>query len=92
MAGEAFEYGATRLTAVGWESCPYCQKFKTEVIPPLQEEGYEVKYVDRSLWNGPRIRTGPTLFFFKGKVIVKVYQGFMTAEEVKEYLESPRLE
>lgn len=78
---------ATSLTAVGWEGCSWCQRFKETTLPALVKEGYDVKYTDKSLWKGPRITTGPTLFFYgKNGVIVKVYRGYMTPDQVKQWL------
>lgn len=77
---------ATSLVAVGWEGCPWCKKFKEETLPIMVAEGYDVRYVDISEWKGPVVKYGPTLFFFKKKVIVRVNKGFLTAEQVKEYL------
>ena len=78
---------AASLTAVGWEGCPACQRFKQTTLPALVKEGYSVKYTDKAIWQGPRITMGPTLFFYNDAgVIIKVYRGFMTPDQVKQWL------
>ena len=88
----AEEEQATSLAAVGWKGCPWCEKFKTETLPDLVAEGYDVRYVDLKDWKGPKVTTGPTLFFFVDRdKIVKVHRGYLTADQVKEYLRKPSL-
>lgn len=83
---------ATSLAAVGWAGCKWCKRFKTEVLPHLVEEGYDVRYVDIAEWKGPKVKTGPTLFFFADRdKIIKIHRGYMTVEQVKKYLDKPSL-
>lgn len=80
----------TSLAAVGWEGCPWCEKLKEETLPDLVAQGYDVRYVDISDWKGPKVKTGPTLFFFADKNrLVHTHKGFMTVEQVKEHLDKP---
>lgn len=81
---------ATSLAAVGWKGCKWCERFKETTLPALLDEGYDVRYVDIADWDGPKVRVGPTLFYFAEKnKIVKVEKGYRTPEQVKEYLEKP---
>lgn len=88
----ADEEKATSLAAVGWKGCPWCERFKAETLPDLVDQGYDVRYVDIGEWKGPKVTTGPTLFFFVNRdKIVKVHKGYLTADQVKEYLRKPGL-
>ena len=88
---EEEEQKATSLAAVGWRGCKWCKQFKEKTLPPLVKEGYDVRYVDIKKWKGPKVTTGPTLFFFDDKdKIIRVHKGFLTVEEVKEYLDKPK--
>lgn len=83
---------ATSLAAVGWKGCQWCERFKAETLPDLVAEGYDVRYVDIADWKGPKVKTGPTLFFFVDRdKIVKIHKGYLTADQVKEYLRKPSL-
>ncbi len=80
---------AVSMAAVGFKGCHWCEVLKEETIEPLQEEGYDVKYVDKADWDGDKPRRFPTLFYFdgNGKVLPKLTQtGFKTIQEVKEHL------
>lgn len=86
----AKEEKGTSLAAVGWEGCPWCEKLKEETLPDLVAQGYDVRYVDISDWKGPKVKTGPTLFFYADKNrLVHTHKGFMTVDQVKEYLDKP---
>ena len=80
------ETTATSLSAVGWEGCEWCEKLKKEVLPVLQKQGYDVRYVYKKDWKGPKIKVGPTLFYFDGKKIVKVEKGYQSVEHIKKTL------
>lgn len=79
---------ATQMAAVGWKGCKWCEKLKTEVLPPLVKQGYDVRYIDLKKWKGPRVKTGPTLFYMDSdKKIVKIEKGYRTVEQIKEVLD-----
>ena len=78
---------ATSLSAVGFKGCHWCEVLKKETLPVLKKEGYNVQYVDRQDWKGPKIKIAPTLFYMDSKgQIVRKEVGFQTAEHVKKWL------
>lgn len=80
---------ATSLQAVGFKGCHWCDVLKHDTLEPLEKEGYDVKYVDKSQWTGPKPSRYPTLYYFdgNGKLLPKLTQtGFQSVEKVKEHL------
>jgi len=81
---------AVRLVAVTSPTCPPCKRLKKETLPPLAEEGYDVRSVNFRLWNGPAVDRVPTLFYFDSdNNIIQTEIGFKTVEQVKEKLRKP---
>lgn len=78
---------AVSAVAVGSKSCGPCVRLRTKTVEPMQEDGYDIKYVTTSKWPGKQPKSIPMIYYYneKGRLIFKEL-GYKTIEHVKKRL------